>query len=222
MRSGRNRGDILTTKRVEQNIRIGMECAILAGMEKKSGKPVRTMLDRDAWIKAAIAVLAEHGADGLRVEVLAKRLGVTKGSFYWHFKDRRDLLDEVLALWKDGRIRDIRKQTQAEPGGEVAALLHTIEVYSSARNRKGIAIEAAVRDWARRDAQAVAAVDEVDAERLACACRLFLACGIKEEEAQARSLLLYAYVFGVSLMRCGGFTSNIESLKGWIAERIAR
>ena len=59
-----------------------MECAILAGMEKKSGKPARTMLDRDAWIKAAVAVLAEHGADGLRVEVLAKRLGVTKGSFY--------------------------------------------------------------------------------------------------------------------------------------------
>ena len=93
---------------------------------------------------------------------------------------------------------------------------------SSARNRKGIAIEAAVRDWARRDPQAVAVVEEVDAERLACACRLFLACGIKEEEAQARSLMLYAYVFGVSLMRCGGFTNDLESLKAWIAERIAR
>jgi AcrR family transcriptional regulator len=191
-------------------------------MEKKPAKPVRVMLDRDAWIKAAVTILAEHGADGLRVEVLAKRLGVTKGSFYWHFKVRRDLLDAVLGLWKDGRIRDIRKQTQAQPGGEVAALLHTIEVYASARNRRGIAIEAAVRDWARRDPQAAAVVEEVDAERLACACRLFLACGIKEEEAQARSLMLYAYVFGVSLMRCGGFTSDIESLKAWIAERIAR
>jgi AcrR family transcriptional regulator len=166
--------------------------------------------------------MAEHGTEQLRVEVLAKRLGVTKGSFYWHFKDRRDLQDSVLEFWKEGRIRDIRKQTQAQAGGEAAALLHTIEVYSSARNRKGIAIEAAVRDWARRDPQAVAVVEEVDAERLACACRLFLACGIKEEEAQARSLMLYAYVFGVSLMRCGGFTSNIESLKAWIAERIAR
>lgn len=191
-------------------------------MEKKSPKPLRVMLDRDAWIKAAVTILAEHGADGLRVEVLAKRLGVTKGSFYWHFKDRRDLLDAVLGLWKDGRIRDIRKQTQAQPGGEAAALLHTIEVYASARNRKGIAIEAAVRDWARRDPQAAAVVEEVDAERLACACRLFLACGIKHEEAQARSLMLYAYVFGVSLMRPGSFTSDIESLKAWIAERIAR
>jgi len=156
------------------------------------------------------------------VEVLAKRLGVTKGSFYWHFKDRRDLQHAVLEFWKEGRIRDIRKQTQAEPGGEVAALLHTIEVYASARNRKGISIEAAVRDWARRDAQAVAVVEEVDAERLACACRLFLACGMEAEEAQARSVMLYAYVFGVSLMRCGGFAADMVSLKAWIAERIAR
>ena len=150
------------------------------------------MLDRDAWIKGAIAILAEGGAQRLRVEVLAKRLGVTKGSFYWHFKDRRDLQDAVLEFWKDGRIRDIRKQTQAEPGGEAAALLHTIEVYASARNRKGIAIEAAVRDWARHDPQAAAAVEAVDAERLACACRLFLARGMAQREAEARSLLLYA------------------------------
>jgi AcrR family transcriptional regulator len=191
-------------------------------MEKRAAKPARAMLDRDTWIKAATTILAEHGADGLRVEVLAKRLGVTKGSFYWHFKDRRDLLDEVLTLWKDGRIRDIRKQTQAEPGGEVAALLHTIEVYASARNRKGISIEAAVRDWARRDAQAATVVEEADAERLACACRLFLACGLETEEAQARSVMLYAYVFGVSLMHCGRFSADLAVLKAWIAERIAR
>jgi AcrR family transcriptional regulator len=191
-------------------------------MEPKAAKPARTALDREAWIKGAIAILAEHGAESLRVEVLAKRLGVTKGSFYWHFKDRRDLLEAVLDSWKEGRIRDIRKQTQAEPGGEVAALLHTIDVYASARNRKGVSIEAAVRGWARRDPQAVAVVEEVDAERLACACRLFLACGIAEEEAQARSVMLYAYVLGFTLMRCGAFAADMSALKAWIAERIAR
>ncbi len=191
-------------------------------MENKPAKTSRIALDRDAWIRGAIAILAEHGAERLRVEVLAKRLGVTKGSFYWHFKDRRDLQDAVLEFWKDGRIRDIRKQTQTDPGGEAAALLHTIEVYSSARNRKGIAIEAAVRDWARRDPQAVAVVEDVDAERLACACRLFLACGLDEQEARARSLLLYAYVFGVSLMRPGSFAGDLASLRSWIADHIAR
>ena len=182
----------------------------------------RPALDRDAWISGGITILAEHGADGLRVETLAKRLGVTKGSFYWHFKDRRDLLDAILSLWKEGRIRDIRKQTHAHAGGEIAALLHTIEVYASARNRKGIPIELAIRDLARRDAQAAAVVEEVDAERLACACRLFLACGMGQEEARARSVMLYAYVFGVSLMRCDQFAPDLAELKTWIAERIAR
>ena len=191
-------------------------------MENKPAKTSRVMLDRDAWITGAIAILAEHGPERLRVEVLAKRLGVTKGSFYWHFKDRRDLQDAVLEYWKDGRIRDIRKQTQAPPGSEAEALLHPIEVYSSARNRKGIAIEAAVRDWARRDPQAVAVVEEVDAERLRCAFRLFLACGLSDAEAQARSLLLYAYVFGVSLMRPGSFAGDLASLRTWIAGHIAR
>ena len=198
------------------------EISIPYRMEKTPAKTGRTALDRESWIKGAVAILAEHGAERLRVEVLAKRLGVTKGSFYWHFRDRQDLQDAVLDYWRDGRIRDIRKQTLAEPGDEAAALLHTIEVYSSARNRKGVAIEAAVRNWARRDPRAVAVVEQVDAERLACACRLFLACGIDEKEAKARSLMLYAYVFGVSLMRCGSFSDDLESLKAWIAERIAR
>ena len=132
----------------------------------------------------------------------------------------RDKFDEIQKAGKN--IRDIRKQTQAEPGNEVAALLHTIEVYASARNRKGIAIEAAVRSWARRDPQAVAVVEAVDAERLACSCRLFRACGLPEQEAQARSVMLYAYVFGVSLLRPGGFAADMDSLKAWIAQHIAR
>jgi len=178
-------------------------------------------LDRAAWIKGALAALAEEGHAGLRVETLAKRLHVTKGSFYWHFRDRRDLVDAVLDEWKDGRIADIRKQTAARPGEELAALRHTIEVYSAGRNRKGLPIELAVREWARRDARAAAVVEEVDAERLACASRLFEILGLPPAEAAARSVLLYAYVFGFSLMRCDRFLTDTGSAKDWIAGRIA-
>ena len=191
-------------------------------MEKTIAKPLRPQLDRDAWIKGATAVLADAGVDGVRIETLAKKLKVTKGSFYWHFRDRRDLLDAVLETWKIGRVNDIRKQTQGPAGAEATTLLHTIDVYAAARNRKGIHIEAAVRDWARRDNQAASTVEEVDAERLACACRLFLACGMDDKEARARSVLLYAYVFGVSLMHCERFAPDLDELKKAIAERIAR
>jgi AcrR family transcriptional regulator len=61
-------------------------------------------------------VLARDGVGGLRVEVLAKRCGVTKGSFYWHFKDRQALLEALLDHWKEGRIRDIEKPRRSHPG----------------------------------------------------------------------------------------------------------
>ena len=154
-------------------------------MENTAKKP-RTPLDRDAWVAGATEVLAEEGIAGLRVEVLAKRLKVTKGSFYWHFTDRRDLLLAVLSHWKEGRIRDIIKQTRAQPGHELAQIYHVIDVYSASRSRRGMLIELAVRDWARRDPEASVIVAEVDDVRLRCARDLFLACGVPMDEASSR------------------------------------
>jgi len=190
-------------------------------MEKTTNK-TRSQLDRKAWIIAAIELLAKEGVAGLRVELLAKHLKVTKGSFYWHFKDRRDLLDAVLEHWKDGRIRDIVKQTRAESGQALSQIHHVIDVYSASRSRKGMMIELAVRDWARRDAVAGQVVEEVDTTRLECARSLFLACGVPMAEASSRSMLLYAYVFGVSLMFCDRYSNDVDSLKRDISDLIAR
>lgn len=178
-------------------------------------------LDRAAWIKGALSALSEEGHAGLRVETLAKRLHVTKGSFYWHFRDRRDLVDAVLEEWKNSRIADIHKQTAADAGRELDALRHTIDVYSAGRNRKGLPIELAVREWASRDARAAAVVEEVDAKRVACAVRLFERLGFDMAEATARSVLLYAYVFGFSLMRCNRFLPDSAAAKDWITNRIS-
>ena len=175
-------------------------------------KTTRPQLDRAAWIQAALEVLADEGVQGMRVEVLAKRLRVTKGSFYWHFKDRQDLLSGVLETWKAGRIQDIVKQTRLEPGRERAQIARLVDIYSTSRSRKGLLIELAVREWARRDAEAAAIVEEVDAWRLRCARELFLACGLPQHEASTRSMLLYAYVFGASIMIYDRFDADIPRL----------
>ena len=180
----------------------------------------RVQLDRTDWIEAATDVLAKEGVAGLRVEVLAKTCGVTKGSFYWHFKDRQDLLTAVLEHWKEGRIRDIEKTTSVQPGKEREQLHYAIEVYGASRNRKGMLIELAVRDWARHDTLAAGIVEAVDLYRLECTRRLFVSAGMSEAEAKSRSLLLYACVFGLSLMHYGQFDKNIPDLKQRIAERI--
>ena len=183
-------------------------------------KPPRVQLDRNNWIETAIDVLARDGVAGLRVEVLAKRCGVTKGSFYWHFRDRQDLLSAILARWQEGRIRDIEKVTTVIPGMEQERLHYAINVYGANRNRKGMQIELAIRDWARHDPLAAEVVEAVDLYRLECTRRLFAATGMADEEAKSRSLLLYACVFGLSLMHYSRFDANPESLKQRIASYI--
>ncbi len=181
---------------------------------------VRTQLDPERWVDAAIDALAKEGMAGLRVELIAKRCGVTKGSFYWHFKDRQALLDAILTRWKEGRIRDIEKTTSVQAGMERDQLQYAIEVYGASRNRKGMSIELAVRDWARHDANAAKIVEEVDLYRLECTRRLFIACGMSDAEAKSRSLLLYACVFGLSLMHYKHFDNDLDALKQRITERI--
>lgn len=187
---------------------------------RPSRNAARAQLDRNDWIEAAIDVLAKEGVGGLRVEVLAKTCGVTKGSFYWHFKDRQDLLAAVLERWREGRIRDIEKTTSVDPGKERDQLHYAIEVYGASRNRKGMSIELAVRDWARHDPLAAGVVEGVDLYRLECTRKLFVAAGLSDAEAKSRSLLLYACVFGLSLMHYNSFDQNLPDLKQRIAERI--
>lgn len=204
-------------------------------MENKTVKPLRKVartkssdriqvtrqqLDPEHWIEAATDVLARDGVAGLRVEVLAKHCGVTKGSFYWHFKDKQALLNAILERWKSGRIRDIEKMTSVPPGKEFEQLHYAIEVYGASRNRKGMLIELAVRDWARHDGLAASIVEEVDLYRLECTRKLFVETGISNAEAKSRSLLLYACVFGLSLMHYTHFDDDLGDLKKRIADRI--
>ena len=192
--------------------------ALPMSVAAKSERPTRlSALD---WANAALDVIASEGVAAVAVEPLARRLGVTKGSFYWHFKDRQALLDAVLLRWQEGRIRDIEKTTSVSPGKERDQLHFAIEVYGAVRNRKGMAIELAVRDWARHDAHAARIVEAVDLYRLDCTRKLFVAAGMSDAEAKSRSLLLYACVFGLSLMHYGHFDNNLADLKQRIADRI--
>lgn len=206
---------------MENSLSILSDIYVDTSSMQKSPARSRVQLDREAWIAAAFDILAEEGLAGLRVEVLAKRLEVTKGSFYWHFKDRSDLFQSVLLSWKEGRIQDILKQTSNEPGGELEQIHRVIGLYAASPSRRGMLIELAVREWAQRDAAAAAIVAEVDRQRLVCARDLFLARGMSMREASSRSLLLYAYVFGASLMNYDNFDDDLPRLKEDVAELVA-
>jgi AcrR family transcriptional regulator len=154
----------------------------------------------EMWIKAGFAELARSGVDGVRVEVLAKSLGVTKGGFYRRFKDRAALLSAMLADWSAGRIAAIEQQASRD--GETARerLKALIRLYSERTNTEGIAIELAIRQWARADQAAAEAVANVDAARLKNVGELYRATGITPDQADAKAFLFYCFVFGQSLL----------------------
>ena len=154
----------------------------------------------DTWIRAGFAELARTGVEGVRVEVLAKNLGVTKGGFYRRFRDRAALLEAMLRDWSSGRIAAIEQQASLE--GETARerLKGLTRLYSERMNTEGMAIELAIRQWARSDEAASAAVASVDAARLKNVALLYRATGLSSEEADAQAFLFYCFIFGQSLL----------------------
>jgi AcrR family transcriptional regulator len=156
-------------------------------------------LDAAAWVAAALDVLATAGIDAVRVEPLAKALSITKGSFYWHFADRRALVDAMLAQWADGRIVAIREQAPRD-GDPALSLRRLADLYTKRGNTRGLAIELAIRALARNDETAARTVQAVDSERLHLVAALFRRLGWTEREATARAVMLYAYLFGQSLL----------------------
>lgn len=194
----------------------------LNSTEEAAANP-RTSLDREAWINFALGVLAEEGLEGLRVEVLARRMNVTKGSFYWHFKDRQALLNAVAAHWRDLRIQEVEAQAKI-PAEQASSRIHQIiDHYSTQPNRTRMQLELAIRDWARRDSLVGAAVEAVDQARLRNATQLFEMAGFAAEEAHTRALLMFTHVFGLSMMMFEeSISSDIAARHSAIADLITR
>ena len=154
----------------------------------------------EVWIEAGLAEIARTGIEGVRVEVLAKNLGVTKGGFYRRFRDRAALLETMLENWSAGRIASIETQTSLDGVSARERLRAIIKLYSERMNTDAMAIELAIRQWARTDEKAANAVASVDAARLKNVGQLYRAAGLGAEEADAQAFLFYSFIFGQSLL----------------------
>ena len=154
----------------------------------------------DTWIRAGFAELARAGDEGVRVEVLAKNLGVTKGGFYRRFRDRAALLEGMLNDWREGRIAAIEQQVNLDGESARDRLKAIIQLYSERMNTEGMAIELAIRQWARADEAAAEAVASVDAARLKNVGQLYRATGLAADAADAKAFLFYCFIFGQSLL----------------------
>jgi AcrR family transcriptional regulator len=171
----------------------------------RATEPARSSLTPEAWIDAATEVLVDQGIDHVRVDVLAGQLGVTRGSFYWHFRDREDLLRRVLQAWRERATEQLTRRLEGASADPQALLRDVVSLPLRGRSAARAArIELAIRAWSRRDEMARQAVDEADASRIAYHEQVLAALGFSGTEARARAFLLYGYEVAESLLHRQG------------------
>ena len=160
-------------------------------------------LSADDWITAAAIQFARAGADAVRVEPLAKHLGVSKGSFYWHFSDRAALLDAVVDTWEQrGTLAIIEA---VERGSDAPAeRLWTLFEHTFGTDADVDAFETAIRAWATQNPHARKVTKRVDRRRLSFVGDLLHVAGIPRAEAKRRADLLYCTLIGEFFQRSYG------------------
>jgi AcrR family transcriptional regulator len=164
-----------------------------------------TRTPRTSWIDEGLRALAAGGPDAVRIEPLAEALGVTKGGFYWHFEDRRALLEEMLDTWERAMIDEAIERVEGE-GGDARAKLRRLFALASTASlssretsvsaRELLKIDLAVRDWARRDKAIARRLRRVDNRRMEYMRSLFGAFCPNEDDVEVRCLLALSLFIG--------------------------
>jgi AcrR family transcriptional regulator len=145
-------------------------------------------LSVDDWIGAALEIMAADGIGGVKIQRLCDQLGVTKGSFYWHFKDLDAFLDSVAERWRDGegtfRSRlDAAVRTDPKRG--------LSDAVSAFLDRRVGRLERAMRDWSRTDERARAAIKSADKRIFDALVSGFESLGFDRSESDVRAKILF-------------------------------
>jgi AcrR family transcriptional regulator len=179
--------------------------------------PTRT--PRNRWIEEGLSALAAGGPEAVRIEPLAKALGVSKGGFYWHFSDRQSLLEEMLDTWERTWVDEVIAAAEAE-GEDARSRLRRLFALAAASGEL-LKIELAIRNWARREQAVAERVQQVDNRRMSYMRSLFGAICEDDDDVEARCLLVFALFIGGPFVRADhGGRSRAEVLElalEWVA-----
>jgi AcrR family transcriptional regulator len=146
------------------------------------------------WLDHGLKALATRGFTALKAEPLAKAMGVSRGSFYWHFADIGAFHAAILAHWREIAAEQIIANIEAASAKEDPIQLLLRRVFSAK-----LALEKAVRTWATVDPAARAAVQAIDRRRLGYVESLFRASGLSDDVARARAQIFYWAFLGFAL-----------------------
>jgi AcrR family transcriptional regulator len=161
----------------------------------RSPRKKREALGREAWLDAAREALIEEGTAGVEINKLAKRLGVTRGGFYWFFESREELLDALLSYWSDTSTRLFERILQSPGHNGLDEYRALIDLWIG-EDEYDPKWDGAVRDWARTSDAVLKRVQAVDQQRIAIIERIFLDLGYKGKDAHVRARVTYYHQVG--------------------------
>ena len=153
---------------------------------------------REDWLKQAMEVLIRDGVERVKVLTLAEGMEVSRSSFYWYFKSRKDLLDALLQQWEETNTAAIVAQAEAPAETITAAVLNVFRCTTNS-GMFNTALDFAVRDWARRSQDVRARLEDSDTRRVAALAAMFARYGFEEHEAGIRAKVLYFQQIGYDL-----------------------
>lgn len=161
--------------------------------------PPTARTPRGEWVKEGLQALAGGGPDAVRVDALAKALGVTRGGFYWHFDGRAALLEEMLDEWERIGVDEAIERVEEEPGDATERLRRLFALAAGSHDL--LKIDLAVRDWARRDEAVARRLRRVDNRRMEYMRSLFGEICADEEEVEVRCLFAFSLFIGSHFTR---------------------
>jgi AcrR family transcriptional regulator len=138
------------------------------------------------WVRAAFEIMVDDGIGGVKIQRLCERLGVTKGSFYWHFADIEAFHGELARRWAD-ESSHLPGELRADADPE-AVMLGAMEILADRRIRN---LTRAMRDWAQNDERAREAIRQADQLLFQRVKHSFTAIGFEDDEAEVRAKILY-------------------------------
>jgi AcrR family transcriptional regulator len=172
---------------------------------RRMTKAARPVVDRTVWLDAARAILIEQGVDAVKVEPLAAMLEISRSSFYWHFKNRQELLDGLIEYWtevNDRALRELVAPHESDPTEKEqlakSRLRQLVNLFIDERQFSS-EFDMAMREWARKEAAVAKEVARIDRQRIAHLQKIFQDMGHTKTDSLVRAKILYFHQLGYYL-----------------------
>lgn len=155
---------------------------------------------QEGWLEAAYSSLIDSGVDSVKILPLAKKLNLSRTSFYWFFKDREELLDALVQKWRDKNTGNLIKQSEAYAESLAEAMLNVFDCWLN-KDLFDSQFEFAVRSWALQSSDILKEVHEADQTRVEALSRMFMRFGLEAVPADVRARTTYLVQIGYISMQ---------------------